>query len=83
MKTRGRPPGLKQLKLTTGSITSNDSNQSGSSRSKQNAKQNGYHDESEMQSEDEINSYEEVVPRKTTKRNRNATKCKFFYQFIF
>jgi hypothetical protein len=69
-KTRGK---TSTKQVTAASITSNDSNQSGSSRSKRNTKFNGNYG-SELQSEEEISSYDEL-PLKS-KRNRNTTKCK-------
>ena len=68
-KIRGK---ANSKQVTTASITSNDSNQSANSRSKRNAKFNGNYG-SELQSEEEMNGYDEPVTK--TKRNRNATKC--------
>jgi hypothetical protein len=71
-KTRGRP--AKQNKITTPSITSNDSNHSLSTKSKTYSRNNG----SEYQSEDDINkSYDEVPINGALKRNRSGAKCKY------
>jgi len=69
-KTRGK---TSKIQVIAASIASNDSNQSGSSRSKRNTKYNGNYG-SELQSEEEISGYDE--PPLKLKRNRNATKCK-------
>ena len=72
VKTRGRPP--KNLKLTTASITSNDSNHSTASKVKRTTRTNG-HGKFELKSEDEIYNFDEASP-KASKRNRNGANCK-------
>ena len=79
VKTRGRPP--KNLKLTTASITSNDSNHSTASKVKRTTRTNG-HGKFELKSEDEIYNFDEASP-KASKRNRNGANCKQKIKIIF